>query len=73
MEDIARRSGLGRATVYRRFPTKAALIDALVLASYGPGCQRPALPPAVQPFQHALPPAVQPFQHHPGTLPTQHR
>jgi AcrR family transcriptional regulator len=32
MEDVARRSGLGRATVYRRFPTKAALIDALVLA-----------------------------------------
>jgi AcrR family transcriptional regulator len=32
MEDVARRCGLGRATVYRRFPTKAALIDALVLA-----------------------------------------
>jgi AcrR family transcriptional regulator len=32
MEDVARRSGLGRATVYRRFPTKAALIDAVVLA-----------------------------------------
>jgi AcrR family transcriptional regulator len=32
MEDVARRSGLGRATVYRRFPTKATLIDALVLA-----------------------------------------
>lgn len=32
MEDIARRSGLGRATVYRRFPTKAALVDALVLS-----------------------------------------
>lgn len=31
MEDVARRSGLGRATVYRRFPTKATLIDALVL------------------------------------------
>lgn len=32
MEDVARRSGVGRATLYRRFPTKAALIDALVLA-----------------------------------------
>lgn len=32
MEDVARRSGLGRATVYRRFPTKTALIDAVVLA-----------------------------------------
>jgi AcrR family transcriptional regulator len=32
MEDVARRCGLGRATVYRRFPTQAALIDALVLA-----------------------------------------
>jgi AcrR family transcriptional regulator len=32
MEDVARRSGLGRATVYRRFPTKAALIDAVILA-----------------------------------------
>ncbi|GAB7070509.1 TetR family transcriptional regulator [Mycobacterium hodleri] len=31
MDDVARRSGLGRATLYRRFPNKAALIDALVL------------------------------------------
>lgn len=32
MEDVARRSGVGRATLYRRFPTKDALIDALVLS-----------------------------------------
>jgi AcrR family transcriptional regulator len=32
MEDVARRSGVGRATLYRRFPAKDALIDALVLA-----------------------------------------
>ncbi len=32
MEDVARRSGVGRATLYRRFPTKTALTDALVLA-----------------------------------------
>ena len=32
MEDVARRSGVGRATLYRRFPTKALLIDAVVLA-----------------------------------------
>jgi AcrR family transcriptional regulator len=32
MEDVARRSGVGRATLYRRFPTKAALTDAIVLA-----------------------------------------
>ena len=32
MEDVARCSGVGRATLYRRFPTKDALIDALVLA-----------------------------------------
>ena len=32
MEDVARRSGVGRATLYRRFPTKAVLIDAVVLA-----------------------------------------
>jgi AcrR family transcriptional regulator len=32
MEDVARRSGVGRATLYRRFPTKTALIDAVVIA-----------------------------------------
>jgi AcrR family transcriptional regulator len=32
MEDVARRSGVGRATLYRRFPSKAVLVDALVLA-----------------------------------------
>lgn len=32
MEDVARRSGVGRATLYRRFPNKDALIDAVVLA-----------------------------------------
>jgi AcrR family transcriptional regulator len=32
MEDVARRSGVGRATLYRRFPTKDALVDAVVLA-----------------------------------------
>jgi AcrR family transcriptional regulator len=32
MEDVARRSGVGRATLYRRFPTKSALIDAVVLS-----------------------------------------
>jgi AcrR family transcriptional regulator len=31
MEDVARRSGIGRATLYRRFPTKAVLMDAMVL------------------------------------------
>lgn len=32
MDDVARRSGVGRATLYRRFPTKTALTDAIVLA-----------------------------------------
>ena len=32
MEDIARRSDVGRATLYRRFPTKSMLVDAVVLA-----------------------------------------
>ena len=29
MDDVARRTGVGRMTVYRRFGSKAALIDAL--------------------------------------------
>jgi AcrR family transcriptional regulator len=32
MDDVARRSGVGRATLYRRFPNKAALNDAIVLS-----------------------------------------
>ena len=31
MPDVARRSGVGRATLYRRFPSKSALIEAMVL------------------------------------------
>ncbi len=31
MEDVARRAGVGRATVYRKVPTKDALIAAVVL------------------------------------------
>jgi AcrR family transcriptional regulator len=32
MEDVARRAGLGRATLYRHFPSKDALVQAAVLA-----------------------------------------
>lgn len=31
MDDVARRGGLARATLYRRFPNKAMLVDAVVL------------------------------------------
>jgi AcrR family transcriptional regulator len=31
MPDVAKRSGVGRATLYRRFPSKGALIEAMVL------------------------------------------
>lgn len=30
MADIARRAGVGNATVFRRFPTKEALIEAII-------------------------------------------
>lgn len=32
MDDVARRAGLGRATVYRHFETKDALVQAVILA-----------------------------------------
>ena len=32
MEDIARQCGVGKATLYRRFPTKEAVVDAVVLS-----------------------------------------
>jgi AcrR family transcriptional regulator len=32
MEDVARRAGLGRATLYRHFPSKDALVRAVILA-----------------------------------------
>lgn len=31
MEEVARRAGIGKATLYRRFPTKDMLVDAVVL------------------------------------------
>jgi AcrR family transcriptional regulator len=31
MDDVARRAGVGRMTVYRRFGTRAALVDALAI------------------------------------------
>jgi AcrR family transcriptional regulator len=35
VEDIARRAGVGVGTVYRHFPTKDALVDALADAHFG--------------------------------------
>jgi AcrR family transcriptional regulator len=35
MEDVARRAGVGVATVYRRFPDRAALISAVAMDSFG--------------------------------------
>ena len=34
MDDIARRAGVGVGTVYRHFPTKEALIEALMVAAF---------------------------------------
>ena len=35
VEDIARRAGVGVGTLYRHFPTKDALVDALAEAHFG--------------------------------------
>ncbi len=34
VEDVAKRAGLGRATVYRRFPSKAALTEAVLHSEF---------------------------------------
>src|ERR1044071_6160977 len=34
MDDVARRAGVGVGTVYRHFPTKEALIEALMVDSF---------------------------------------
>ena len=34
MDDVARRAGVGVGTVYRHFPTKEALIEALIMESF---------------------------------------
>src|ERR1044071_6862695 len=34
MDDVARRAGVGVGTVYRHFPTKEALIEALMVATF---------------------------------------
>src|SRR3954469_20768899 len=34
MDDVARRAGVGVGTVYRHFPTKEALIEALMVAAF---------------------------------------
>lgn len=39
LREVARRAGVGPATLYRRFPTKRALIDAAFEAELG-GCRR---------------------------------
>ena len=38
MDDVARRAGLGVGTVYRHFPTKEALVEAVAAAGYAEIC-----------------------------------
>jgi AcrR family transcriptional regulator len=38
MDDVARRAGLGVGTVYRHFPTKEAIIEAVAAAAYTEMC-----------------------------------
>jgi AcrR family transcriptional regulator len=39
VDDVARRAGVGVGTVYRHFPTKEALVDAVALAGYEEICR----------------------------------
>ena len=41
MEGVAARAGVGKATVYRRWPSKSALVVDAVAACREPGCQAP--------------------------------
>src|SRR4051812_50096008 len=38
MDDVARRAGVGVGTVYRHFPTKEALVEAVAAAGYEEIC-----------------------------------
>ena len=39
MDDVARRAGVGVGTVYRHFPTKEALVEAVAAAGYAEICE----------------------------------
>ena len=39
VDDVAARAGVGVGTLYRHFPTKDALVDAVALAGYREICQ----------------------------------
>lgn len=43
---IAERSGVSRATLFKQFPTKAALFDAMVTESWSTADEQAAVPPA---------------------------
>ena len=56
MADVAQRSGVSRATVYRYFPSRSALIAAVMDASLGP-VRNFASPHSTQPLHAARPPS----------------